>query len=120
MSFQATIRHIGDVAVIDVAGRLVLGEAPATLRNAILALIGNGEKKILLNLKGVNHIDSAGLGEVCAAYASVTRAGGAIKLVSAGGKIHDQMEVTRLSTLFADYPDEAAAAESFRREPTKV
>ena len=119
MSFEATVRHAGDVAVIDLAGRLTLGDASTMLRNVILALLGDGVKKIVLNLKDVSHLDSAGLGEMCAAYASVTNVGGEVKLVCAG-KIHDQMEVTKLSTVFSDYPDEAAAAKSFRREPTKV
>jgi anti-sigma B factor antagonist len=119
MSFQATVRQKGDVAVVDLAGRLILGEASHTLQEAILALILAGQKKILLNLTDVSHLDSAGLGEMCAACASVTNSGGEIRLVTPV-RIHDQMEVTKLSTVFADYPDEVAAAESFRREPTKV
>ena len=120
MSFEATVRHAGDFAVIDLAGRLTLGDASTMLRNVILALLGDGVKKIVLNLKDVSHLDSAGLGEMCAAYASVTNAGGEVKLVCAGGKIHDQMEVTRLSTVFADYPDEESALNGFTRQPAKA
>jgi len=119
MSFQATVRRKGDVAVIDLAGRLVLGEAPSTLADAILSLLLEGERKIVLNLTDVSQLDSAGLGEMCAACANVTNAGGEVRLVTPE-RIHDQMEVTKLSSVYSDYPDEAAATESFRREPTKV
>jgi anti-sigma B factor antagonist len=119
MSFQATVRHNRDVAVIDLSGKLVLGQASQTLQEAILGLILEGERKIVLNLTDVSHLDSAGLGEMCAACTSVTNAGGEVRLVTPV-KIHDQMEVTKLSLVFADYPDEAAAAKSFRHEPTKV
>jgi len=119
MSFQATVRRNRDVAVIDLSGQLVLGQASQTLQEAILALILEGEKKIVLNLTDVSHLDSAGLGEMCAACASVTNSGGEIRLVTPV-KIHDQMEVTKLSTVYTDFPDEAAAAESFRSEPSKV
>jgi anti-sigma B factor antagonist len=119
MSFQATVRHKGDVAVIDLSGRLVLGEAHRTLQEAILELILEGRRKIVLNLMDVSHLDSAGLGEMCAACASVTNSGGEVRLVTPV-RIHDQMEVTKLSTVFADYPDEAAAADSFRSEPSNV
>jgi anti-sigma B factor antagonist len=112
MSFQATVRHNRDVAVIDLSGRLVLGEPSHTLQDAILGLILEGQKKILLNLTDVSHLDSAGLGEMCAACTSVTNSGGEVRLVTPV-KIHDQMEVTGLSTVFADFPNEAAAAESF-------
>jgi anti-sigma B factor antagonist len=120
MSFQATVRHIGDVAVVDLSGRLILGDACTALRNAVTALVGSGEKRVLLNLTEVSHLDSAGMGEMFAACASVAKSGGEVKLVSPAGKIHYQMDVTKLSAVFAEYPDEAAAAGSFRREPTKV
>ena len=119
MGLLATIRRNGDVAVIDLSGRMILGEDSKMLRDAILGLILEGERKIVLNLTEVSQVDSAGLGEMCAACANVTNAGGEVRLVTPV-RIHDQMEVTKLSTLFADYPDEAAAAGSFRSEPTKV
>ncbi len=120
MSFQATVRSLGDVAVVDLAGRLVLGEAATTLRDTVAELVGGGKKKIVLNLTDVTHLDSAGMGEMFAVCATVTRAGGEIKLVSPAGKIHNQMEVTKLSAVFTEYPNEEAAAGSFRRQPTKV
>jgi anti-sigma B factor antagonist len=119
MSFEATVRHKGDVAVVDLTGSLTLGEASHALQDAILGLILEGKRKIVLNLTEVSHLDSAGLGEMCAACTSVTNSGGEVRLVTPV-RIHDQMEVTKLSTVFADFPDEAAAAESFRSEPTKV
>jgi len=120
MSFQATVRHTDDIAVIDLEGRLTLGDASIALRNTIVELIAQGERKILLNLTDLSYLDSAGMGEMCAAYTSVTNVGGEVKLICTDGKIHDQMEVTKLSTVIADYPDEDTAARSFRREPTKV
>jgi len=119
MSFQVAVRRNRDVAVIDLTGRLVLGEISRTLQDVILELLLAGDRKILLNLKEVSHVDSAGLGEMCAACANVTKAGGEIRLVTPV-RIHDQMEVTKLSALFQDFPDEAAAAQSFRSEPSNV
>ena len=119
MSFQANIRRKRDIAIIDLSGQLVLGEASKVLQDAILGLLLEGERKIMLNLTDVSHLDSAGLGEMCAACANVTNAGGEVRLVTPV-RIHDQMEVTKLSLVYADYPDEAAAAQSFRHEPTKV
>jgi len=113
MSFKATVRHAGDVAIVDLAGRLTLGEGSGTIRNAIKDLIAKGEKKILLNLKDVGYIDSSGLGEMVGAYATVTNAGGEIKLLNTQAKIHDLLQVTKLYTVFADFSDEASATRSF-------
>lgn len=113
MSFKAQPRRIGDVVLLDLSGRLTLGEGSGTLRNAVKDLITNGEKKILLNLKEVGYIDSAGLGELVGAYASVSNAGGEIKLLNTQHKIQDLLQVTKLFTVFADFSDEAAAISSF-------
>jgi anti-sigma B factor antagonist len=118
MSFQVTVRRSRDVGVIDLSGRLVLGESLQPLRETILGLILEGQRKILLNLTEVSHLDSAGLGEMFAACTNVTNSGGEVRMV-VPGRIHEQMKVTRLSTLFPAYPDEAAATGSFRDEPTK-
>jgi anti-sigma B factor antagonist len=113
MSFKAVVRHAGGVAIVDLAGRLTLGEGSGTLRNAVKDLIGRGEKKILLNMKDVSYLDSSGLGEMVGAYASVTNAGGEIKLLHTQNRIHDLLQVTKLFTLFADYTDENMAVNSF-------
>lgn len=119
MSFQVTVRRSRDVIAIDLSGRLVLGESLQPLREAVLGLILEGQRKILLNLTDVSHLDSAGLGEMFAACTNVTNSGGEVKMV-VPARIHEQMRVTHLSTLFPAYPDEAAATGSFRGEHTKV
>lgn len=113
MSFKASVRHVGDVAIVDLSGRLTLGEGSGTLRNTIKDLIAKGEKSILLNLKEVNHLDSSGLGEMVGAYASATSAGGQIRLLETQSKIHDLLVVTKLFTVFPNYTDEATAVKSF-------
>ena len=120
MSFTVALRHAGDVAVIDVTGRLALGEHSGELRDCVKELVRKGEKKLLLNLKEVSYIDSAGLGEVVCAYASMTNAGGQIKLLHTQPKIHDLLYQTKLHTIFIDYSDETTATRSFdHQEPAK-
>jgi anti-sigma B factor antagonist len=116
MSFKATVRHVGDVAVVDLAGRLTLGEGSGTLRNTIKNLIAGGEKAIVLNLKDVSHLDSSGLGEMVGAYASMSNAGGQIRLLHTQDKAKDLLIVTKLYTVFPNYSDEAAAVGSFAAE----
>ena len=113
MSFKATVRRIDDVVVVDMSGRLTIGESSGAVRNLVKDLVRQSEKKILLNLKDVNYIDSAGLGELVAAYASVSNSGGQIHLLHTQSKIHDLLQVTKLYTVFADYSDEALALKSF-------
>ena len=113
MSFKAELRRAGDIAVLDLAGRLTIGESSGTLRNMVKDLVRQGERKILLNLKEVSYVDSAGLGELIAAFASVTNAGGQIKLLHTQAKIHDLLQVTKLITVFQDYSDEELATKSF-------
>lgn len=114
MSFKATVRHVGGVAIVDLTGRLTLGEGSGILRNSVKDLVAQGEKAIVLNLKEVSHLDSSGLGEMVGAYASVTTAGGRIRLLHAQSKIHDLLVVTKLLTVFPVYSDEAAAVRSFQ------
>jgi anti-sigma B factor antagonist len=113
MSFKASVRHVGDVAIVDLAGRLTLGEGSGALRDTIKELLADGEKSIVLNLKEVSHLDSAGLGEMVGAYASVTNAGGQIRLLNAQSKVHDLLVITKLLTVFSSYSDEEAAVRSF-------
>ena len=113
MSFKATVRHTGDVAIVDLAGRLTLGEGSGALRSTIKDLIAQGDKKILLNLKDVSYIDSSGLGEMIGSYASVANAGGRIKLLNAENRVRDLLTVTKLYSVFEDYSNEAIAVISF-------
>ena len=113
MAFKATVRHTGDVAIVDLAGRLTLGEGCGTLRETIKDLIAKGDRKILVNLKDVAYIDSSGLGEMVASYASVTNAGGTIKILNAQSKVHDLLTVTKLYSVFENFSNESVALISF-------
>ena len=113
MSFKASVRHVGDVAIVDLAGRLTLGEGSGTLRTTLKDLIADGEKSIVLNMKEVNQLDSSGLGEMVGAYASVTSGGGQIRLLHPQARLHDLLVVTKLFTVFSSYTDEQAAVASF-------
>jgi len=113
MAVKAAVRNVGNVAVVDLGGRITLGEGSGTIRETIKNLAAAGQKNILLNLADVTYLDSAGLGELVGAYASVTHAGGQIKLLHAQGKVKDLLAVTKLYTVFVAFDDEATALQSF-------
>ena len=113
MSVKATVRKLGDVAIVDLAGRITLGEGSGLVRTTIKDMVTAGQKNILLNLKDVSYLDSAGLGEMVGAYATVTHAGGLIKLLHPQAKVHDLLQVTKLYTVFVAFDDEAEALRSF-------
>lgn len=113
MSLKATVRNAGDVAIVDLAGRLTLGEGSGLVRSTIKELVKSGQKNILINLKDVTYIDSAGLGELVGSYASVTNLGGNIKLLNPQAKVHDLLQVTKLYTVFVAFDDEPEAIRSF-------
>ena len=120
MSLKANVRHSGDVAIVDLAGRIRLGEDTGLVRNTIKELIASGHKNVLLNLKDVNYIDSSGLGEMVGAYASVSQAGGKIKLLNVHDRVSDLLQVTKLYTVFVAFSDEAEALRSFKAEAARV
>ena len=113
MSLKAEVRQSGDVSVVDLSGRVTLGEGSGLVRSTIKELVGSGRKNILLNLKNVTYIDSAGLGEIVGSYATVTNMGGNIKLLHPQAKIHDLLQVTKLYTVFAAFDDELEGLRSF-------
>jgi anti-sigma B factor antagonist len=113
MSLKATVRKAGDVAIVDLAGRITLGEGSGLVRSTIKDLVSNGQKNILVNLKEVSYLDSAGLGELVGSYASVTNLGGSIKLLHPQTKVHDLLQVTKLFTVFITFDDENEALRSF-------
>jgi len=113
MNPEAAVRHAGEVAIIDMKGRLTLGEGCSLLRNTVKELIGSGRRQILLSLNGVTRIDSSGLGELAACYATASRLGGQFKILNAPGKVNDMLQVTRLFTVFVTFADEAEAIRSF-------
>src|ERR1051325_1396787 len=113
MSLKAVVRRSGDVSIVDLSGRITLGEGSGLVRNTIKDLISSGQKNILLNLKDVTYIDSAGLGELVGAYASVTNAAGIVKLLHAQGRVRDVLQTTELYTVFISFDDEQEALRSF-------
>lgn len=113
MSAKVDIRHSGNVAIVDVSGKITLGEGTGLLHDAVRKLVAAGDKNILLNLKNATYIDSAGLGEFVGSYATVTNQGGQIKLLNVQSKIHDLLQITKLYTVFTAYDDEAEAVRSF-------
>jgi anti-sigma B factor antagonist len=113
MSAKVDVRHAGPVAIVDVSGRVTLGEGAGLLHGAIRNLVAEGKKNILLNLKNATYIDSAGLGEMVGSYATVTNQGGQIKLLHVQSKIHDLLQITKLYTVFAAYDNEDEAVRSF-------
>jgi anti-sigma B factor antagonist len=115
MSIKAAVRQSGNVAIVDLSGRITLGEGSGLLRSTVKDLVTAGQTKILLNLKEVGYIDSAGLGEMVGSYASVTNQGGEIKLLNVQSKVDSLLQVTKLYTVFATYTDEGEAVRSFSK-----
>jgi len=113
MSVKLNTRQVDDVTVIDVSGRITLGEGSSVIRDAIRDLVANGKKKILLNLGDVTYIDSSGIGELVAGYTSVANAGGTLKLLSLTKRVKDLLQITKLYTVFDVHDEEAHAVRSF-------
>ena len=113
MSVKLTTRQVGDVTVIDVAGRITLGEGSSVLRDALRDLVSKNQKKILLNLGEVSYIDSSGIGELVSGFTTVTNSGGALKLLNLNKRVKDLLQITKLYTVFDVHEDEASAIRSF-------
>src|ERR1039458_5735430 len=96
MSFKAVSREVGGVSVIDMDGRITLGEGSDLLRDLIEEKLGSGHKKIVMNLAGINYIDSTGLGELVAGYRQVKSQGGELKLMNLNKKVSDLLQITKL------------------------
>jgi len=114
VALQGTCRDVSDVAVIDLSGKITLGEGSSMIRRMIRELIEKGNRKILINLEEVDYIDSAGIGEMVSAYTMVRGASGELKLINLTKRVHDLLQITRLLTVFDVSNDEAAAVRSFR------
>jgi anti-sigma B factor antagonist len=111
-------RSVGDVTIIDLNGKMTLGEGDELLRDKVNSLIQQGQKKLVLNLAEVPYIDSAGLGEIVRTYTTVSRQGGALKLLSLTKRIQDLLAITKLLTIFETFDTEDEAVKSF--SPTGV
>jgi anti-sigma B factor antagonist len=107
-------RQAGDVTILDMDGKITIGEGSVALRSAVRRLIEEGKKKILLNLSNVSYVDSSGIGELVSSYTTVNREGGQLKLLNLTQKIQDLLAITKLLTVFDTYDDESSALNSFQ------
>jgi anti-sigma B factor antagonist len=112
---KATTRQVDSITVIDVSGRITLGEGCTQLRQLIRDLLGKGSKNILVNLADVTYIDSSGIGELVSAFTAVSNQGGQLKLLNLTKKVHDLLQITKLYTVFDVHDDEAKAIASFEK-----
>jgi anti-sigma B factor antagonist len=115
MDLTTSTRNVGDIAIVDISGRIVLGEESASLRTVISDLLNGGQKKILLNLGDVSYIDSSGLGQLVSTFTTVRRQNGELRLFNLNNKVHDVLQITKLYTVFEISDDEATAVKSFAR-----
>jgi anti-sigma B factor antagonist len=112
---KASTRQVNGITVVDLSGRITLGEGSVVLRDTVRDLIGKGEKRILLNLGDVTYIDSSGIGELVSAFTTVRNQGGELKLLNLTKKVHDLLQITKLYTVFDVKDDESSAVGSFKR-----
>jgi anti-sigma B factor antagonist len=110
---QIEERTVGEVVVLDLKGRITLGEGDQLLKDKVNSLVNQGRKRIILNLAGVPYIDSAGLGEIVGSYTTVSRLGGSLKLLNLTKKITDLLAITKLLTVFETFDSEDEAVRSF-------
>ena len=113
MALSIAAREVGKVTVLDVRGRIVLGDEIGDLRKAVHKLVDDGRKRIILNLADVDYIDSSGVGELVGCYTTVRNAGGELKLLNLSQKVQDVLYVTKLYTVFDIKDDEFTAVKSF-------
>jgi anti-sigma B factor antagonist len=118
MALSAKVRRVGDVAVVDLEGRITLGESTGLLRDNFRQLLAQGTKKIVLNLGGVSYVDSAGLGELVGVYTTAKNQGGGVKLLNLQKRLNDLLQVTKLHTVFESYDNEEQAVNSFSKTAT--
>src|SRR5512135_2419307 len=110
---KATTRQVDSITVIDLSGRITLGEGCTQLRQLIRDLLGKGSKQILVSLADVTYIDSSGIGELVSAFTAVSNQGGQLKLLNLTKKVYNLLQITKLYTVFDVHDDEAKAISSF-------
>jgi len=113
MSLKISVRETPDATILDMSGRLGLGDGLGDLRDSIREALAGDQKNILLNLAEVSHIDSSGLGQLIGSYATVTNRGGQMKLLNLQKRVNDLMQITKLMTVFESYTNEQTALRSF-------
>ena len=111
---QIEERSAGDVTVLDLKGKMTLGEGDELLKDKINSLVQQGRRKVVLNLEGVPYIDSAGLGEIVRTYTTISRQGGSLKLLNLTKRIEDLLSITKLLTVFDTFDSEAEAVKSYK------
>ena len=116
--FSIKIRQAGVVSLVDVSGRLTSFETGA-LRDSISRLLKKGHKDIVLNLSGLQYLDSSGIGELARVYVSVVKQSGQMKVIGLSSKIEEVLKITHLYQVFPEFPDEEAALKSFPENQTK-
>jgi anti-sigma B factor antagonist len=112
---KASTRQVDGITVVDLSGRITLGEGSVVLRDTVRDLLAKGDRKMLLNLGDVTYIDSSGIGELVSAFTTVRNQGGELKLLNLTKKVHDLLQITKLYTVFDVKDDEAAAIGSFKK-----
>ncbi len=120
MSLKISVRNVEGVAVLDLSGRITMGEPAGSLRDTIKDLATRGDKNQLLNMSDVVYIDSSGLGELVGAFATVSNRGGKLKLLSLQKRVHELMQLTKLYAVFEIFDDEATAVRSFQSRAASV
>ena len=106
-------REVGDVTVLDLSGKITIGEGSVQLREAVRGLLERGKKQVLINLGGVDYVDSSGIGELVSCFTTTKNQGGQLKLLNLTKKIRDLLQITKLLTVFETFDDEAEAIRSF-------
>ncbi len=113
MSMTVSTRQVDGVTILDLSGRITLGEGSVQLRDTVRELLAKGSKNILLNLGDITYIDSSGIGELVSAFTTVRNQGGELKLLNLTKKVHDLLQITKLYTVFDIKDDEASAIAAF-------
>jgi anti-sigma B factor antagonist len=107
-------RQVSDVTILDLSGKITIGEGSVQLRESVRKLLDDGKKKLLLNLGDVSYVDSSGIGELVSSYTTTNNNGGQLKLLNQTKKIHDLLTITKLLTVFETFDNEQAAIASFK------
>ena len=110
---KATVRHIGKIAVVDLSGKITIGEGDVVLRERVTELLEGGHLSVLLNLEKVSYMDSAGIGELVACYKRAKEKDGIVKLLNPSGKVYDLLQLTKLEEVFETFKDEREALVSY-------
>jgi len=114
VSMKSMTRQVNGITIVDLSGRITLGEGSVLLRDMVRDLVTKGQRKILLNLGDVTYIDSSGIGELVSAFTTVRNQGGELKLLNLTKKVHDLLQITKLYTVFDVKDDEATAVAAFK------